>query len=495
MATSDDPGILSQYGLDLSQDDIRKAALIRAQQMSQVQSQGLGPMGYTGAMLANGLMANRQKPTDDQMARIRTAQAAQAGMEKWSNDNPDADAYTKQAQYKKLLATAAFQNGLPDVGSSILQKLDTDNLARQKQTTELKKLGIETEVADRTKEFDVSKAAIDAGKAAHVEAYMLGSRDPNATISGIYNPADGSLRTANGVIPAGMWKTTRPEYDPRDKAGGANGKAAKVGVSEQEKLRASALATSDLIDKTLDVDKLFNEVYAKGGNVAGMMDVSGKTSSFIDRWINTAQDLSKGLSGTGDLGQMSVTQTGGWKDKTYNLDSAQERKKYADDNVDRIKQYLPPNLAGDADAANRYASMIVDLAYATARSAEPGAKALTDADFNHAMQTIGGHLNDPTTLRKILFSRAQNAARSLDHRFSLYDENELRSYVGDRWTDNYKKSLGELDAAMGFDRTTGDTSGTSYPKGARQGNPARQTPDKDGWVIVNGMKVREKPAQ
>lgn len=489
MANAPDNGILSQYGLDLTPDDLREVNRQRSIQQA-MQAGGGNQMGFSGAMMAQALM-NRNKPEFDQKqeSQLATAKGAQTAMEKWSNQNPDADSYTKGAMYKKFLATAAFQNGLPEVGSDILTKLDAEELARNKQRTELKKLGIETEIADRTKEYEVAKSAIEAGKAAHVEAYLIGSRDPNATLAGIYNPEDGSLRTAQGIIPAGLWKTTRPDRDPALAEGGGRGSrtGAKVGTAEQEKLRASASSVQDLMDKTLDIDNLFLEMYKNGQGPQAAMDVAGRFTGFTDRWVNTATDIAKAFSPTDTPGKLSLV-TRDWKGKpeTGSLDDPEYRAKYAQKNIDKIKSYLPPNLAKNAEYADRYASMIVDLAYATARAQEPGAKALTDADFNHSMSVIGGKLNDPTSLRKILFSRAMNAARSLDNRFNLYNEDDLNEYVGSKWVDKYKTTRGELDKRLGFERAgDGAEYGTSYPQGTRRpSQPGQAAPGGDTWEIV-----------
>lgn len=63
-------------------------------------------------------------------------------------------------------------------------------------------------------------------------------------------------------------------------------------------------------------------------------------------------------------------------------------------------------------------SALVDLAYATAQSREPGR--LTEADIDRALRTIGGNLQDPIALRETLRSAVQRAIRDYSAAESVF---------------------------------------------------------------------------
>lgn len=485
---NDNPGLLSQYGLDLNTEDLRMQDLRRRQGIGLELADGIGLRGttqragaQTGALLAAALQNRNYKPNEGEQARISVGEQTKKQMDQWLSANPEASGYDRATKYKELLAANAYRNGLPEIGTQILGELDASKRARQKQDLELRKLGVETKVAEATADDEIYKSAIESGQAAYMDAYLVGSRDPNATVSGIYDPKDHSLTLANGQkIPAGMWKTTRPSYDPRVGDGGRGGFGSRVGVDEQKKLRENAAAVMDLVDKVIAVDDHFNAIYERGGNVAGAMGTTGKVVAFVDRFVNTATDLARAMSPDGKTtGAITYKTKEGilGREKNYNLDSAADRAELARNQADRIKKYLPSDLALKAEDAERFRGMIVDLAYAQARAAEPGAKALTDADFEHALKSIGGHLNDPTTLRKMLFEKAFIASKSLENRFSLYTEDEMNEYLAPRGMKRYRDGMDTLTNRIGFDRQTGQAEGSSYPKGDRRGTYDTQPPN------------------
>ena len=478
------PGLLSQYGMDINPEDLRAQNLAKNQALSLglVNNMGLGGdpaaqmAAQGGALFASALGQRGYKPTDVENRKMATANAAQTQIEKWLSENTGASAQDRADKYQEFLATEAFRNGLPDIGAPILQKLEDERAAKRRRDMELEKLGYEVDYTKRTQEASVSQALIKAGKEGVVEFYPANSRDPNASQSGVFDPKTGSVVGADGkVYKPGQWKSDRPQWDPLRTvtARGATSKGDKIGTAEAADIRNGQRATDALMRKTLEVDNLFNGAYTNGEGAAVMMGDVGKLTGFVNRWINTATDLAKAVSpdSKGAIGKITVKDDGGLlgSEKEYDLDSAADRRDYADKYKDEILSYLPSDLANRAEYADRYASLIVDLAYTTARAAEPGAKALTESDFKNAMKTIGGHLNDPTTLRKILFSRAMSANADLDFRFSQFSEEELTNLVGTESRKKYKGNLDEVNRRLKYLSDTGEPVGTSYPKGARRG--------------------------
>lgn len=462
-------GLLSQYGLDLNREDLQMQDLRRRQSIGLQLADGLGLRGtaerggaQTGALLAAALQNRNYSPTDDQNNRIAAARDTQKAMEGWLAQNPEATASDRAMKYQEFLAENAFRYGLPDVGTSVLTQLDEKRRLRQKQDLEFENLGIENRISKATEKDRIEQSRLNLQKGKLVpEAYVVGSSNPNSTVSGILQD-DYSLLTGDGRrIPAGSWHTSRP-MAPSQMGGGGSGSRWTLTPTEAGFLRNSLQAVDNQLRKTIEIDDLFLEFGKNPGQFIG--DV-GKVTGFADRMVRFAENFADAIDPTGNGGDIRITDDGTNEGKTkYDLSSPAGRARYAREEAGYIRSVLPANLARNAEMANRYQSLIVEFAYATARAQEPGAKALTDADFKRALAAIGGNLNNPTALRKIMFSRAMQSNAELDFRFSMYSDEVLgQVFTNPQAQKDYKNRVSEVRRRLEFDKTNGNPVGTSYP--------------------------------
>ena len=89
---------------------------------------------------------------------------------------------------------------------------------------------------------------------------------------------------------------------------------------------------------------------------------------------------------------------------------------------------LPEGMDATGDAAAEYQSAIIQLAYAVARSNEPGARQLSDADFKNAIKEIGAAAASPERLRRVIL--ANFARKTKQVRSSIDRSGEIAASVG-----------------------------------------------------------------
>lgn len=477
-------GLLGQYGLGATPEDLRKAELLKQQKtaLSLVNNMGFERpadqgMAQVGGLLAAALGNRGYQIPDAEMRKIATANQAKQMLDEWLAANKTASPKDRADKYQEFLATSAFQNGLPEIGAPILDELTTKKLQRQTQETALEEAGLRLDRTKATHKSGIAKDLIENSKAGIIEFYPAGSRDPNSALTGVYNPADMSVRTSDGkVYQLGQWKTDRPQFDPKLSLGGG-GSGSKfdklldeygIAKSEAGAIRASQMASYGQMQSMAEIDDLFTEALNAGRPVNFTSDY-GKLAQLGERWTNFAGSLAESVSPTnGVVGKIDLVDKG----KTFNLDSASDRLQYTQQYLSEIKKLMPANMAADAQYADRYASLIVDLAYATARAAEPGAKALTNEDFKRAMQVIGGNMSNPETLRKIMFTKAMKTTQLLDQNLAQFPEEVRKKLIGDEAWENYNVLKEDLVRRMGHGG--GQTYGDSYGQRPRAGGPSNK---------------------
>ena len=466
-------GLLSQLGMGQTREQLAEEAFRRNQATNLAL---VGNMGYTnpidrsggqlGGLLASAVGRRGWKPDAAQESKLRTAQEAQAEMEKWAAANPDVSDKDRASKYEEFLAAAAFRNGLPDVGSQLLQSIDARKAAIQKRDLELENLGIERDIKRDTKQAEISKKLIEAGKEGIVEFWAPGSNNPNSGKTGRFNPVDGSVTGPDGTVyKVGQWTSTRPQQIVQYGRGGGGGGDSALGINKSEaaEVRKTQRAAHSQMLKALAIDDLFLEATNNGQPINFTADV-GKLASFSNRWVNTAADLAQALAPTGVMGAITLSDD----ERQFNLDSAEGRAAFSRKYADEIRDVLPKELKRNAAYADRYASLVIEFAYATARAAEPGAKALTKEDFMNAVKTIGGGLTDPESLRKIMFNRALSTTAELDFNLSQYTPEMQAEILAPKAVQDYQATLGEITKRLEYSKDTGQALGSSYDKTAPQ---------------------------
>jgi hypothetical protein len=126
-------GLLSQYGLDLGDEQNVRTALRnkRIQQAMEMNPNSRGdPRGEAfsrlGASIGNALGQkfggpNYSMPPEIQ-ARLNTVKDLKTSYGEWEKANPEVRASERAEKYQEMLAEAAFKNGLPDIAVDAITK-------------------------------------------------------------------------------------------------------------------------------------------------------------------------------------------------------------------------------------------------------------------------------------------------------------------------------------------------------------------------------------
>jgi hypothetical protein len=324
------------------------------------------------------------------------------------------------------------------------QKLDAQRTAKAKSQAELDKLSLGNQFDKETMTARISKEKIEAGMAGVVEAYAVGSDDPNSSVSGMYNPEDGSLtiRGADGKplrLPMGTWKTDRPQWSPRHYMTGGGGGGYDPNSHEQRELRKEFAAATNLQRSYGDVFRLLDE--AADAGAVGTTGRYGKTASFVNSWVGFAENLATAASGNGSKPSITLTQNG----EQYEMTSGADRGKWLVKNKNWLRKNIP-GLPRDAAMADRYLALMNEIAYAKAMAAEGGSsRSLSDADHKNAMISIGASLENPATMAKILLSDADRIHERLQDRFLAFDPAARKKLVYQDGQDRYGEVRLQLD--------------------------------------------------
>lgn len=111
-------------------------------------------------------------------------------------------------------------------------------------------------------------------------------------------------------------------------------------------------------------------------------------------------------------------------------------------------------------------SAIVDLAYAVAQSREPGR--LTEADIDRSIRTIGGNLQDPVAMRRVLRAAVDRAITD----YNAFDTT-VRNVYGDalRVPPAAFEGLPPVEESAGPPRVTNEAEYNALPPGAEYMHP------------------------
>ena len=441
------PGLLSQFGLDLTEEDLRQKDL------QQRQANGLalaGNLGYTGqgassaqagALLAAALGNRGYKPNEQESRRIATARAAGEDMNAWLAQNPKASEKDKALVYQKILGEAAFRSGLPDVGAQAMQGYEAARAQREKQALELKQLGYKTEVAKY--EAEGAPEALRAerlnwGLKEQVTAWPMGSTDPTDARDLKYEIGPNGRPTGNLVdgegnlvYKLGQYTTNEPPVRPVTSGGGGRGGGSSLLTpTAAEGKRQIMEAAIQMMNGTEKLDDLIvgaqkrdgkTDVLGWGGGVAS------KATELADNVTATMNNIGKIFGVAPGAVEVEISgydkKTG--KRKTVDARSGQDilAQEYISDINNVMSTYVPRRLRETGADAIRTQQNLLNLTYAIMRSKEPGNNRYSDNDFKNALRLAGEGLADPNKLRATLYDRVEESLNSYDiARLQLSDD-------------------------------------------------------------------------
>ena len=179
------------------------------------------------------------------------------------------------------------------------------------------------------------------------------------------------------------------------------------------------------------------------------------------------------LSGMSNYFQQSGGAMGGFEslstDPADSVDGKESPKTIAARNRSKVN-VLAKKLSVDRTLLE---SVIIDAAYALARANDPGGR-LSNNDFDQAIKMLGA-VQDPQAAKAAFLNNARRT----------YEKHQARM-----------RSLGKATAEFHFGEQAEDVDATFKALSDRFGTVTKpKDGDGDGWVTVNGVRVRAKPAQ
>ena len=425
------PGLLSQFGLDITEHGLREQDLLRRQQTGLQLADSLGYRGpaagsaQAGALFAAALGNRGYKPSDQESRRIETAKVAGDSMNQWLAQNPDAKEKDKALIYQKFLAESAFRNGLPDIGSAAMQQFEQAKLVRETQDLQLRKLGREDKLGEIEVEMAPEAAKAERfswGLKRQATVWPVGSRDVtdarDLRMDDDFNAVDAD---GNIVYRAGEYTTHAPPVPTGGGGGGGGGGESMLTPTAAEGYRQIQTASTQMMD---GVEKL-DDIIVGAASRDGQVDILGWGGGVASRATELADNVTATINNVGKVfgvapGSVEI-ETGEFdsdtgKKKTIDARTQQSAlyKEYKGD-VDAVMgKYVPERLRATGRDAIRARTNLLNITYAIMRAKEPGNNRYSDNDFKNALKLAGEGLADPNKLRETLYDRVQESFRHYD---------------------------------------------------------------------------------
>ena len=421
------PGLLSQFGLDINEKDLRERDLLKRQQTGLALAGNLGYQGpaaasaQAGALFAAALGNRGYKPSTEENGKIKTAKEAGDLMNQWLAANPDAKEKDKGLIYQKLLAESAFRNGLPDIGSQAMQGYEQAKMVREEQEKNLEGLGYRVNkerVASNMAEPAAEEEKKTWGRAARQAVWPMGSNDPNDSMV-LQQDADGNMLDGSGnvVLRLGEYTTNAPLAGK----GGDGGEDMLLTPSAAEGYRQTQKAAIEMMDGIEKLDNILLGAQKRDGKI----DILGWGGNLASQSTEIADNMASAMSNVAKAfgiapGEVEVELSGELNDdgtkKYVNARSGAAAlvDHYETEVNAAMSKYIPESLRKTGADAKRARQNLMNITYAIMRAKEPGNNRYSDADFKNAMELAGAGIADPEKLRATLYDRVQEATKSYD---------------------------------------------------------------------------------
>lgn len=407
------PGIFQQLGIDTrTQEEILKANAQK--RVDDARNFSLKRPTFAGeeALQRSGRQAgaalrNKFGGSDLTPEQERTTTALSEAQRRL-DESEETDPTKRATMSQKLIAEELVRAGDPR-GAQLMQAVIAQENQTRKQELELKKLGLQSEGLETSNEqsaFNLENGKIKAAREAIKTVYPKNSQDPNSGVS-LYIDAEGNAKAGPDgeiILPKGTYTLARPTRAP---IGGARGRPQDFGISSNEAKQVrqthAGLQTQMRLANTMR--DTFVAAIESGRGTVDIMGAGGKTTKFVADFVNGANAVGRQvLLWTGPDGRQVA------------LDgSPASANRYVKQNGDLFDGFdVPESVRGNLAATERYKAAVVQMAYAKARIAEPGARQLSDTDFSNALQQIGANATDPEALRQILFGDIVRGVEAYD---------------------------------------------------------------------------------
>lgn len=344
----------------------------------------------------------------------------------------------------KIGAEEASKLGMHVVASQLLSAYNVGEQDRKRKAAELAKLNAQQGKA----EADRDKAVRSLDEVNYGEATEVWVQDRNGTwgpTTGIMNP-DQTVTTGDGRrLKAGDYLLNEPPLTGEKKlVEDADAFIEKqYSKSERKKVRDLVSAASDTLyiqDRVLNV---IAEAVMPDGTV-DILGTAGKAAAGAQGILDTVRTGGRILGRAGyelpivdseDKVVMSRSKIRAGGLKEY-LDEYVGEDRYDTTEGSVYSNFLKTTKLRDV-AQNRakFDSLISQLAYAKARSVEPGSTRLSDNDVKFAFTMIGGALSDPRALMDVMTGNADQVLAAVEEKrrqlyFPEYGDRVWKRIVG-----------------------------------------------------------------
>ena len=465
--------IFAGLGIDTrSQEELLAA---RAQQRRQEINQVRG-LGNEGAVRAAGMQIGDAAGklfglggdgiTEEERTQLDVNSRVQQRMEKLRTDGSfitaegTRDSLAEAEQMQRVMAEELMAVG-DERGIMLLQQLDQTARARKQQDAELNRLDAATD-SSRAQAAESRVRAENGriqGMRGRVQTYFKrGETDPNASFQGRMTEDGTGVIGPNGEFLPMSEVTTHVPLDPLRAQSRRVLTANDYGISDSEAkaFRAEAGAISQQMRGAIRMKRALADAVGNDGSL-NIMDGAGKATSAVTSVLDfvsaSARQIELSIASAG--GDTSVGITDG-DFAGQNMGSQSVSRQYARDNLKELdglmQDLVPEHLRVNATQRAEFYATLTQLVYARARTNEPGARQLSDADFKNAMANLAGNVSDPETFRQVMMGNIMQDWQNFNDRYTALPDqvrngNMVISAEGQR---NYRSAYDEFLREFGM---------------------------------------------
>ena len=218
-----------------------------------------------------------------------------------------------------------------------------------------------------------------------------------------------------------------------------------IGTKEQGETRATAKSLAQTTRINNNILRMLGESAQRGEEI-NFLGGTGKGLNWVNNFVNNVKSAwREGGSSVGAY--RTAINIGGVKDKEggYEGGKSTTLKGLAEDKDSETAQALGEAMSAlgySGNMANKYQSQVMELAYATARANEPGARQLSDADIANALKIIGTNASNPEAMRQIFRDNVSRAVKRHEDNIAAVPR-DLRGMIVSQ--DLEDRIQGELD--------------------------------------------------
>ena len=363
-----------------------------------------------GGMLGRGLSNrfNKQTLPESQQNQVDAVASAKSRFEQYKKDTPDATVENQGLEWQKYLAEELIKRGDPQ--GAMLASAYADSLrARTRADQQAVLVGLNIDAAKNERDFwNVTNTLkpIWLKGATNTTQAMMGfiNKDGSATYT---DPDTGQAVT----VPSGGYSWVVP-----NKETGRSQRFKDLGITPTA--RSGLIQMNAAIGKQLDAYMNMHKILADNISEDGTIDFmskAGTAQSVATNWTDSLMAIGRaagsvfGVEGENDLSKPGAATN------------------YVRENnmVNDLKRFMPERIASNANAAEMWASQMVQLAFGRGTAAEPNQRAMTDQDFKVQVEAIAAASSNPNTFRQVALQNVLTDVNNYETILAGYDDEDV----------------------------------------------------------------------